>query len=167
MLVPLLLCTLSIYRFFVRWAFLEERLATCPWPTHTHGKLALVPGETETTSEYFNSLLFLKWSQAVASTVVAGAYLVVITGRGRGAVGAKEGRAESVWQRLGPAALLSSDAQRIEKHRAPAAITNGHASSTRPRISPLLLRYTLLSLLQSTSSQLGLHSLSHSISYPT
>ncbi|PWN24362.1 UAA-domain-containing protein [Jaminaea rosea] len=156
----------DIYAFFLLWALLQERLTTTPYVTHAHDGIALIPGEVGTTTEYFSSPLLLQWGQAVASTGVATAYLLAVGRRNRG-----KGGGETIWERLGLAALLPSGAQRIEKQvTPPQPKANGHvvaSSSSQARISPLLTRYLLISFLQSTSSQLGLHSLSHGISYPT
>lgn len=178
-LAQLVLCTVSIYASFLLWALLQERLTTTPYTL----PISLQHPTATSRNEFFKSPLVLNALQALCSTVVAAAYLLLRA--------YKTGNSEPLVRRLGLDALTPSGAQRIRKTssaargsshsngRAEAA--NGHAATGKEkaamaeaagagpigRVSPLLLRYVQIAASQSISSLLALHSLSHGISYPT
>lgn len=166
MLVALSACAASIYTFFLLWALLQERLTTTPYTSASAGVL----GGARAEAEYFRSPLLLNWLQATFSSIVAIAYLL--------ATRPKNDKLP-ISDRLGLLALTPKGAHRIRK------LSNASPTDRQPlqneargksaaagtasvgSFSPLLFRYLLISGLQSCSSQLGLHSLAHGISYPT
>lgn len=164
-LAALGICAGSIYTFFLLWALLQERLTTTPYSSQSTGSIF----KKDPEPEYFRSPLLLNWMQATFSTLVAAVYLLLT---------ANAVDKRPLLDKFGLSALTPSGASRVAKGNGgktaaegPSSATNGtvaHAGkSTSSSISPLLLRYLLISSLQSCSSQLGLHSLAHGISYPT
>lgn len=193
-LVSLGVCAGSIYVFFLAWALLQERLTTTPYRSDPQASSGVFGQQPD--PEYFRSPLLLNWTQATLSTLVAAVYLQLTASSSSVPRGDKAAQV-SLLDRLGLAALTPSGAERIRKQGDSSHIAdrtrskqngNGHAvsgrtskkdddryeeerevlsSSSLPSVSPLLFRYLLISALQSCSSQLGLHSLAHGISYPT
>ncbi|CAO1634886.1 unnamed protein product [Sympodiomycopsis kandeliae] len=161
-LAALGICAGSIYTFFLLWALLQERLTTTPYNALPANGIFTKQGE----AEYFRSPLLLNWMQASFSTLIAAGYLLCTAD-------AKDRR--SILDKFGLAALTPAGAARVRKTGANLKDVqqqqqNGylaHERTSSNSISPLLLRYLLISSLQSCSSQLGLHSLAHGISYPT
>ncbi|CAO1617463.1 unnamed protein product [Parajaminaea phylloscopi] len=158
MLVALSACAASIYTFFLLWALLQERLTTTPYSSASTGLLG-----TKAEAEYFRSPLLLNWLQATFSSIVAVVYLLLTR---------PANDKSRIADRLGLSALTPRGAQRIRKTAVKVTATTqeraGNDDSTSAgSFSPLLFRYLLISALQSCSSQLGLHSLAHGISYPT
>lgn len=166
-LASLGICAGSIYVFFLLWALLQERLTTTPYtPHHDPSSWSPLSGK-EQQAEYFRSPLLLNWLQATFSTLVAAVYLTLSRSKSD---------QRPLLDRLGLGALSSKGAERLAKPtpavtRSQTKQQNGHALPVPDKVSslvsPLLLRYLLIATLQSTSSQLGLHSLAHGISYPT
>jgi UDP-galactose transporter B1 len=168
-LASLGICAGSIYVFFLLWALLQERLTTTPYtPHHDPSSWSPLSGKAQ-QAEYFRSPLLLNWLQATFSTLVAAVYLML---------NRSKSDQRPLLDRLGLGALSSRGAERLAKPtpavtRSQTKQQNGHAlpvpvsGKVSSLVSPLLLRYLLIATLQSTSSQLGLHSLAHGISYPT
>lgn len=160
-LAALGLCAGSIYTFFLLWALLQERLTTTPYISRPSGSIFTKDAEPE----YFRSPLLLNWMQATFSTLVAAVYLLST---------ADTSDKRPILDKFGLSALTPAGAARVAKTGATDGKQqqqNGSAHPSRTArkssVSPLLLRYLLISSLQSCSSQLGLHSLAHGISYPT
>lgn len=174
MTVQLVTCAGAIYVFFIAWSYLQEKINTTPYAAAPSDSLLGRQG----AAEFFRSPLLLNWLQASFSTLVAVFYLLVATGSSSGKSGA-------LVDRLGLSALTAKGAQRIRKQPAQKAkeverqgrngkTPNGTfdkqptvSDAAATSVSPLLFRYLLVAALQSCSSQLGLLSLAHGISYPT
>ncbi|CEH12359.1 uaa transporter [Ceraceosorus bombacis] len=164
-LAQLGLCAGSIYACFLAWGLLQERLTTTAYPiphdsTYKDQLSASLHGQS---LEYFQSPLLLNWTQAIACSIVAVAYLVAGNSRSTASKG------KSIWRVLGLDVLSVSGAERAQKPAFTSAsqVRPDGLSTTRRRISPLFVRYLAIAAFQSTASQLGLLSLSHGISYPT
>lgn len=163
-LFSLILCVLSIYFFFLVWGLLQERLTT----TRYESPISLLhPTQTtkESRLEYFKSPLFLNTIQAGFSSSVAAVYLLLrsktelsSSSSSQESKTSLDHESETIFQTLGLSALTASGASKLQK---------SNLQSIQSNISPLLSQYILISIFQSLSSQLGLLSLSHGISYPT
>ncbi|PWN50125.1 UAA transporter [Violaceomyces palustris] len=173
-LLQLSLCALSIYTTFLVWGLLQERITKTPYVA------AATLFHPNPQPEYFRSPLFLNAIQAALSALTATFYVVV-----RGASSSPSRPLTSI---LGFDALTPSGSHRALESRGNttakegkrvgkvAAIANGRPKDPESSqggggglsrfVSPLLVRYLAISLLQSTASQLGFLSLRY-ISYPT
>lgn len=158
-LAALGLCAGSIYTFFLLWALLQERLTTTPYVSEPTGRIFT----KEPQPEYFRSPLLLNWMQATFSTLIAALYLVFT---------ASSSDKRPILDKFGLRALTPAGAASVRKANPTQQPkgkqqNGGPALPSKETVSPLLLRYLAISSLQSCSSQLGLHSLAHGISYPT
>lgn len=155
-ITALIICVTSIYTFFLLWGLLQERITT----TAYNLPISPLHPTSQSRQEYFKSPLFLNTVQAFFSTSVAAIYLLFRQATSNDTATSKDA-GKTLMQIWGLSALTSKGASQIQK-------PNSKSTSSNPTsFSPLLSKYLLISLFQSLSSQLGLLSLSHGISYPT
>ncbi len=196
-LAALSICAASIYAFFLLWGLLQERLSSHVYPighlelSSVAGLRSLFSGTADSAGSTvhdlglgnkFSSPLFLNATQSLFCALIAAAYLLAFKSSSQNHPKPKaqvdkggKPRSRSALERLGLHALTTQGAESLRKlPAAPAHAsgtkTNGHSPVVRTSkglLPPLLSKYVMISLFQSTASQLGFLALSQGLSYPT